>query len=240
MTRSVCGKGAIICIHTYNERENIDRIVPAVLDQAPGANVLVVDDNSPDGTGRIADAMAAQDNRVKVLHRTQKEGLGKAYLAAFEWALNKDYKYIVEFDADFSHDPRYLPEMFERLESADVVVGSRRVKGGGVENWDVMRRFLSWGGSMYAKTILQVPVRDLTGGFNGFHRRCLDIIDYASIRSTGYAFKIEIKYRCVKKGLKIVEMPILFPDRTHGASKMSTDIMLEAMIQVVKLRLGML
>ena len=240
MTGEACGEGAVICIPTYNERENIDRIVPAVLARAPGANVLVVDDNSPDGTGQIADALAARDDRVKVLHRVGKEGLGKAYLAAFEWALGNGFDVIVEFDADFSHDPGYLPEMLERLKTADVVVGSRRVPGGGVANWGVHRRFLSWGGSVYAKTVLQVPIKDLTGGFNAFHRRSLDLIDYASIRSTGYAFQIEIKYRCIKKGLKVVEMPILFPDRTHGISKMSTNIMLEAMVQVVKLRLGLM
>jgi dolichol-phosphate mannosyltransferase len=240
MTLDACGEGAVICIPTYNEQENIDRIVPAVLDRAPAANVLVVDDNSPDGTGEIADALAARDRRVKVLHRAGKEGLGKAYLAAFEWALSGSYDVIVEFDADFSHDPAYLPEMFERLKTADVVVGSRRVPGGGVENWGAHRRLLSWGGSVYAKTVLQVPISDLTGGFNGFHRRCLETIDYSSIRSTGYAFQIETKYRCIKKGLKVVEIPILFPDRIRGTSKMSTNIMLEAMIQVLKLRLGLM
>jgi dolichol-phosphate mannosyltransferase len=234
------GKGAVVCIPTYNERENIERIVPAVLEQAPGANVLVVDDNSPDGTGAIADRIAARDQRVNVLHREEKQGLGRAYLSAFKWALDNGYRYTVEFDADFSHNPRYLPEMLERLKSADVVVGSRRVKGGGVENWSAWRRFLSWGGSVYAKTVLQVPVRDLTGGFNGFHSHCLEAIDYKSIRSTGYAFQIEIKYRCIKEGLKVVEMPIVFPDRAHGVSKMSTDIMFEAMAQVLKLRLGRL
>jgi dolichol-phosphate mannosyltransferase len=234
------GEGALICIPTYNERENIGRIVPAVLEQAPGANLLVVDDNSPDGTGSFADDLAARDQRVKVLHREEKQGLGKAYLTAFKWSLDNGYRYTVEFDADFSHNPRYLPEMFERLKNADVVVGSRRVKGGGVENWSAWRRFLSWGGSIYAKTVLQVPIRDLTGGFNGFHSRCLEAIDYKSICSTGYAFQIEIKYRCIKEGLTVVEMPIVFPDRTHGISKMSTNIIFEAMAQVLKLRLGRL
>lgn len=232
------GDGGLICIPTYNERENIGQIVPAVLDKAPGAKVLVVDDNSPDGTGAVADGMAASDRRIHVLHRSEKEGLGKAYLAAFAWALSHGYRYVVEFDADFSHNPNYLPEMFDRLTRVDVVVGSRRIKGGGVENWGAFRRFLSWGGSVYAKTVLQVPIRDLTGGFNGFHSRCLETIDYASIRSTGYAFQIEIKYRCVKKGLVVEEMPIVFPDRIRGNSKMTTDIMGEAMIQVLRLRLG--
>jgi dolichol-phosphate mannosyltransferase len=240
MTSQAIGKGAVICIPTYNEQENIERIVPAVLEHAPGAHVLVVDDNSPDGTGALADKLAANDPRVQVLHREGKEGLGKAYLAAFAWAIDRGYDHIVEFDADFSHNPAYLPDLFHGLTRADVVVGSRRIKGGGVENWSAMRRALSWGGSLYARLVLGVEVMDLTGGFNGFHRSALEAIDYATITSTGYAFQIEIKYRCVKKGLKVTEMPIVFPDRTHGTSKMSASIMGEAMVQVVKLRLGLM
>jgi dolichol-phosphate mannosyltransferase len=232
------GNSALICIPTYNERENIETIVPAVLERAPRANLLVVDDNSPDGTGAAADALAAADERIHVLHRREKEGLGKAYLAAFAWGIEKRYEAIVEFDADFSHNPAYLPEMFRRLGASDVVVGSRRVKGGGVENWGIHRRLLSLGGSWYARTVLGVPVRDLTGGFNGFHRQVLEAIDYQTIDSTGYAFQIEIKYRCIKKGFRVVEMPIVFPDRVRGASKMSANIMGEAMVQVLKLRLS--
>lgn len=240
MVESTVGKGAVVCIPTYNERENISRIVPAVLEQAPAASVLVADDNSPDGTGDLADELAKNDSRVHVLHREGKAGLGKAYLAAFAWALEKGFDIIVEFDADFSHDPKYLPEMLSRLRNADVVVGSRRVDGGGVENWNWIRRGLSWGGSLYARTVLGVPVMDLTGGFNGFHRHALEAIDYATISSTGYAFQIEIKYRCVKKGLTLEEMPIVFPDRVRGVSKMSPNIMGEAMMQVIKLRLGLM
>ena len=236
MSDSTVGDGAIICIPTYNERENIERIVPAVLAEAPSANILIIDDSSPDGTGELADKLAESEARVHVLHRQGKEGLGKAYLAAFEWAVEKGYELVVEFDADFSHNPKYLPELFSRLEKTDVVVCSRRVKGGGVENWGWHRRLLSWGGSFYARTILGVSVKDLTGGFNGFHRQALEKIDYKTIESTGYAFQIEIKYRCLKSGLQVEEMPIVFPDRTHGESKMSSNIMFEAMVQVWKLR----
>ena len=230
------GKGALICIPTYNERENIVEIVPAVLEMAPMANVLIVDDNSPDGTGEAADEMARRDERIHVLHRSQKEGLGKAYLAAFSWALERAYNAVVEFDADFSHNPRYLPDLFHRLGYNDVVVGSRRIKGGGVERWGIHRRLLSFGGSLYARCVLGVPINDLTGGFNGFRRCVLEAIGVQTIKSTGYAFQIEIKYRCVKKGFSVVEMPIVFPDRVRGESKMSANIMGEAMIQVLKLR----
>lgn len=231
------GAGALICIPTYNEAENLPRIVPAVLEAVPEAHVLVADDNSPDGTGALADEIAARDGRVHVLHRRGKEGLGKAYLAAFAWALERDYRYVFEFDADFSHDPKYLPGFVAVLErGADVVVGSRRVAGGGVENWGAMRRFISWGGSLYARTILQVPIRDLTGGFNGFRREALEVMDLEGVGSTGYCFQIELKYRALKHGFKVVELPIVFPDRVHGVSKMSGDIFMEAVVQVWRLR----
>jgi dolichol-phosphate mannosyltransferase len=230
------GKGALICIPTYNEKENIEDIVFAVLKEVPLANILIVDDNSPDGTGQIADRLSASDKRVHVLHRERKEGLGKAYLAAFQWAVDLGYLSIVEFDADFSHNPKYLPEMLRRLTESDVVVGSRRVENGGVENWGIHRRFLSWGGSVYARLVLGVKVRDLTGGLNAFRREVLLAIDYSTIRSNGYAFQIEIKYRCIKKGFRVVEIPIVFPDRTRGQSKMSATIMGEAMMQVLKIR----
>lgn len=240
MTDSQIGARAIICIPTYNERENITRIVPAVLAAAPGASVLIVDDNSPDGTGELADELSKNHAHVHVLHRSCKEGLGKAYIDAFSWAIRNAYEIVVEFDADFSHKPAYLPEMFELLTEADVVVGSRRIKGGGVENWGLFRRALSWSGSLYARVVLGVPVMDLTGGFNGFHRHVLETIDYRTIRSTGYAFQIEIKYRCIKHKLRLVEMPIIFRDRTRGQSKMNAGIMGEAMVQVIKLRLGLM
>jgi dolichol-phosphate mannosyltransferase len=231
------GHGAVICIPTYNEAENLPRIVPAVLEAVPEANVLVVDDSSPDGTGRLADGLAAADVRVKVLHRKGKEGLGKAYLAAFRRAIDLGYEYIFEFDADFSHRPSYLPGFLQRLaEGADVVVGSRRVPGGGVENWGAARRFISWGGSLYARTVLGVPVKDLTGGYNGFRRQALERLGLEEVSSTGYCFQIELKYRALKRGLRVVELPIVFPDRTHGVSKMSARIFREAVLQVIRLR----
>ncbi|MCK9461244.1 MAG: polyprenol monophosphomannose synthase [Proteobacteria bacterium] len=231
------GAGALVCIPTYNERENVERIAAAVLEAVPLANVLVVDDGSPDGTGGIADAMSLLEPRVHVLHRAQKEGLGKAYLAAFSWALDRGFRFVVEFDADFSHDPAYLPEMLRRLEGADVVVGSRRVPGGGSENWTLGRRLVSAAGSVYARTVLGVPIRDLTGGFNGFRREALEKLDLGRIGTSGYGFQIEIKYRAVKAGLRVEEFPILFRDRRAGTSKMSAGIFVEAMINVIRLRL---
>jgi len=231
------GDGALICIPTYNERANLERIVPAVLAQVPGAHVLVIDDASPDGTGELADAMAAVDGRVHVLHRAAKLGLGRAYVAAFDWALERGYRFAIEFDADFSHDPAGLPSMLERLDRADVVVGSRRVPGGGVENWGPGRRLVSWAGSTWARLVLGVPVRDLTGGFNGFRREALEIIGYRDIRSAGYGFQIEIKYRASRAGLRVEEMPIVFRDREEGSSKMSAAIFVEAMVEVLRMRL---
>nr|XP_061810402.1 undecaprenyl-phosphate mannosyltransferase-like [Nerophis lumbriciformis] len=172
------------------------------------------------------------------LHRQGKEGLGKAYLAAFSWALQRDYKYVFEFDADFSHNPAYLPAFVKLLERHDVVVGSRRVPGGGVENWGPMRRFISWGGSLYARTILGVGVKDLTGGFNGFRREVLEGIGLGDVATSGYGFQVELKFRCLRRGYDVVEAPILFPDRVLGKSKMGPHIIGEAMMNVVKLRLG--
>jgi dolichol-phosphate mannosyltransferase len=238
VSEACIGKGALVCIPTYNERENVERIAAAVLAAAPGAHVLIVDDGSPDGTGALADGVAAREPRVHVLHRARKEGLGKAYLAAFAWALDRDYRFVVEFDADFSHDPAYLPEMLRRLESADVVVGSRRIAGGGSENWTLGRRIVSAAGSAYARAVLWVPIRDLTGGFNGFRREALERLPLAAIGTSGYGFQIEIKYRAVKAGLKVEEFPILFRDRRAGTSKMSAGIFVEAMLNVLRLRLG--
>ncbi len=231
------GAGTLICIPTYNERENLPLIVPAVLEALPLAHVLVVDDASPDGTGQLADEMASADERILVLHREGKAGLGKAYLAAFEWALARDYEFIFEFDADFSHKPEYLPGLLGLLASqADVVVGSRRISGGGVENWGAARRFISWGGSMYSRMVLQVPVRDLTGGFNGFRREALLAIGLDEVSSSGYCFQVELKYRACRKGLRVIESPIIFPDRERGVSKMSGEIFVEAVKQVWRLR----
>ena len=231
------GAGAVICIPTYNEIENLPRVVPAVLAEVPQAHVLVVDDNSPDGTGKLADEMASKDPRIQVMHREGKQGLGKAYLAAFRWALQHGYQFIFEFDADLSHNPRYLPGFIQALaDGADMVVGSRRVAGGGVENWSASRRFISWGGSFYSRLVLGVPLQDLTGGFNGFRRETLQGIGLEEVESSGYCFQIELKYRALRRGFKVVEGPIVFPDRTHGVSKMSSKIFMEAVVQVWKLR----
>lgn len=232
------GAGAVICIPTYNEIENLPRVVPAVLEAVPQAHVLIVDDNSPDGTGALADEMAAKDPRIQVMHRKGKEGLGKAYLAAFNWALQRGYQFVFEFDADLSHNPRYLPGFIQALaDGADMVVGSRRVPGGGVENWGLVRRFISWGGSFYSRLVLGVPLQDLTGGFNGFRRQTLEGIGLPEVSSSGYCFQIELKYRALRRGFKVVEGPIIFPDRTAGVSKMSSKIFMEAIAQVWKLRL---
>jgi dolichol-phosphate mannosyltransferase len=229
---------ALVCIPTYNERENIEAIVQAVLKADPRVDILVVDDNSPDGTGQLADALAAKDSRVRVLHREKKEGLGRAYLAAFRWALAEGYTYILEMDADFSHDPRYLPSFLDAaLAGADLVLGSRYVTGGGTVNWGVGRQIISKGGSLYARTILGVGVHDLTGGFKCFNRRVLEGIGLDQVQSTGYAFQIELTYRTLKKGFTVREIPIVFEDRRVGQSKMSRKIFLEALTMVWKLRL---
>jgi dolichol-phosphate mannosyltransferase len=229
-------RSALVCVPTYQEAENVGPIVEAILAAAPEAHVLVVDDGSPDGTGALADAIAARDPRVKVLHRKAKEGLGRAYLAAFAWALERGYGLVLEMDADFSHDPRYLPAMLEKAREADLVLGSRYVAGGGTVNWGLGRKLVSRGGSLYARTILGVGVRDLTGGFKCFRREVLEAIDLASVQSTGYAFQIELTYRAVIKGFRVAELPIVFADRRVGHSKMSRRIVLEAMRRVWSMR----
>ena len=225
---------ACVVLPTYNERENVPQIVPAILAASPAVDVLVVDDNSPDGTGALADALAARDRRVRVLHRPRKEGLGRAYLAGFAEALRSGYGRIMEMDADFSHDPARLPVLLAT--DADVVLGSRYVAGGGTVNWGLGRRILSRGGSLYARTILGVPVRDLTGGFKCFRRKALERLDLGSVRSSGYAFQIELTFRAIRRGLKVVEVPITFADRRVGKSKMSRRIVAEALWMVWKIR----
>ncbi|GMU11226.1 MULTISPECIES: polyprenol monophosphomannose synthase [Corallococcus] len=228
---------ALVCIPTYNERDNIGPITQAVLAADPRVDILVVDDNSPDGTGQLADELAAKDPRVRVLHREKKEGLGRAYLAAFRWALAEGYTYILEMDADFSHDPRYLPTFLDAAEGgADLVLGSRYVAGGGTVNWGVGRKIISRGGSLYARSILGVDVRDLTGGFKCFNRRVLESIHLDEVRSTGYAFQIELTYRTLRKGFTVREVPIVFEDRRVGHSKMNKKIFVEALGMVWKLR----
>ncbi len=229
---------ALVCIPTYNERDNLEAITRAVLAADPRVDILVVDDNSPDGTGQLADELAANEPRIRVLHREKKQGLGRAYLHAFRWALDAGYAFICEMDADFSHDPRYLPRLLDEAEAgADLVLGSRYVPGGGTVNWGILRQFISKGGSLYARTILGVPVRDLTGGFKCFRRRVLETIDMEAVRSTGYAFQIELTFRTLKQGFSVAEIPIVFEDRRVGQSKMSRKIFLEALVMVPKLRL---
>jgi dolichol-phosphate mannosyltransferase len=225
---------ACVVLPTYNERENLPGIVPGILAAAPELDVLVVDDDSPDGTGELADELAARDARVFVLHRPRKEGLGRAYLAGFAEALERGYGRILEMDADFSHDPARLPALLKT--DADLVLGSRYVEGGGTVNWGLGRRLLSKGGSFYARTILGLSIRDLTGGFKCFRREVLESIDLASVRSSGYAFQIELTYRALKRGFKVREVPIVFTDRRVGKSKMSRRIVAEALWMVWKIR----
>ena len=230
-----------LVIPTYNEAENIGPIVNAAareLDRAvPGEHrILVVDDNSPDGTGALADALAAESDTVEVLHRAGKEGLGKAYIAGFGRALEGGAELVMQMDADFSHDPAYLPNLLTAAEQADMVLGSRYVKGGGTRNWGLARRLISRGGGVYARTILGVEVRDLTGGFKCIRRSVLEAIDLPSVRAEGYVFQIEMTYRAIKSGFRVVEVPIVFSDRTAGTSKMSSRIALEAMLAVPRLR----
>jgi dolichol-phosphate mannosyltransferase len=226
---------ALICLPTYNERENLGPIIEAIL-AAAEADVLVIDDGSPDGTGRLADEIAARQPRVKVLHRAAKEGLGKAYLAGFAWALARDYDLVLEMDADFSHDPKYLPVLLEKAREADLVLGSRYVPGGGTVNWGVGRRIISRGGSLYARAILGIPTRDLTGGFKCFRREVLEAIDLGSVECSGYAFQIELTYRAIRRGFRVMEVPIVFADRRVGQSKMSRRIVLEAIRKVWSIR----
>jgi dolichol-phosphate mannosyltransferase len=230
---------ATVCLPTYNERENLEAMLRAL---APlGVNVLVVDDNSPDGTGEIADRLAAELGFVSVLHRERKEGLGPAYLAGFRLALANGAEYVLEMDCDFSHDPSDVPRLLAACEEgADVALGSRYVPGGGTENWGLARRIVSWGGSFYARVLLGVPTRDLTGGFKCFRRRVLETLELDAIHSKGYAFQIETTYRALRRGFRIVEVPIRFVDRTEGHSKMSRAIFLEAVWKVPLLRLAAL
>ncbi len=228
---------ALILIPTYNERDNLEPITTAVLAAEPRCDILVVDDNSPDGTGQLADELAKKQPRIKVLHREKKEGLGRAYLHAFRWGLEAGYQYLVEMDADFSHDPKFLPKLIDAaVDGADLAVGSRWVTGGGTINWGPGRQFISRGGSLYARTILGVGLRDLTAGFMCFRRSTLEALDLDAIQSTGYGFQIELKYRIVKKGLTVKEIPIIFEDRRVGQSKMSRKIFAEALAMVWKLK----
>ena len=231
---------AWLILPTYNEAENVERFVRAVLEQlatvAPDHHVLVVDDSSPDGTGDIADRLAAELEPVEVLHRSAKEGLGRAYLAGFEYALRRDAALVLEMDSDFSHDPADLPRLITAAANADLVLGSRYVEGGGVRDWGLLRRLVSRGGSWYARVLLGVPVRDLTGGFKCFRREVLEALDLEGVHADGYGFQIELTYRAQRAGFRIVEVPIQFRDREAGSSKMSARIAIEAVWKVPALR----
>ncbi len=227
----------LIVTPTYNERDNLAEFVGAVHAAAPTVDVLVVDDASPDGTGALGDALAAADPRVSVLHRPGKLGLGTAYVDGFQLALTRGYDVVLEMDADLSHDPAYIPRFLEAMAAgADVVLGSRNVPGGGVEGWGPGRHVLSKGGSLYSRTILGVGVRDLTTGFKAYTRRALQAIDPGTLRSNGYSFQIETTYRALRRGLRVVEVPIVFVDRRAGRSKMSRRIFAEAIVEVWRLR----
>ena len=228
---------ALVVIPTYNECENLPQIVPAILAQDPRVEILVVDDGSPDGTGTIADAFAAQDPRVHVLHRANKEGLGRAYLAGFAWALQRNYAYVFEMDADFSHDPKNLTRFIEAATDADLIVGSRYASGVNVINWPMSRLLLSWFANKYARWITGLPLTDATGGFKCFRSEVLAAMPFDKVRSNGYAFQIEMSFRAWKKGFRIKELPIIFTDRMEGRSKMNGRIVREAIWMVWWLRL---
>jgi dolichol-phosphate mannosyltransferase len=229
---------AVVCLPTYNERENLEAMLRALGDK--GVHVLVIDDSSPDGTGRLADGFAEELDYVSVLHRDEKEGLGPAYLAGFRRALADGAELVLEMDCDFSHDPKDVPRLIAAAADADLVLGSRYVTGGGVRNWGLVRRFISAGGSWYARVLLQVRVRDLTGGFKCYRRAVLESIDLEAIHSKGYAFQIETTYRALRAGFRVVEIPITFVDREAGGSKMSRAIVAEAIWKVPVLRLAAL
>jgi dolichol-phosphate mannosyltransferase len=230
---------SIVIIPTYNERENLARLVTALLAQNNGIDVLIIDDNSPDGTGHVADRLARQCARVHVMRRAGKLGLGTAYVAGFEYALAHGYDRVVEMDADFSHRPQDLPALLAATEKADVVIGSRNVAGGHVVNWSPLRQAISKGGSAFARLALGIPIRDCTSGFKAFRREALERLDLSALQSNGYAFQVEVNYACARSGLRIAEVPIVFPDRTAGSSKMSSRIVLEAAWLVIRLRLGL-
>ncbi len=226
----------LVIIPTYNEKENIGKIIPLVLEQDPDIEVLVVDDNSPDGTGKIVEEIIATNRRVNLIQRVKKSGLGTAYLAGFQYALENGYDYIFEMDSDFSHDPAYIPYFLSAIREADLVLGSRYIKGVNVVNWPITRLLLSYYANVYARWVTGLPVKDSTGGFKCFKKEVLEKIGLDRIHSNGYAFQIEMSFRAWKKGFKIKEIPIIFVDRREGESKMSKKIVREAIWMVWKLR----
>ncbi|MCU0484304.1 MAG: polyprenol monophosphomannose synthase [Chloroflexi bacterium] len=236
--RSAAGAGAWVVLPTYNEAENLAAIAGAILDALPAANLLVVDDGSPDGTGGIADGLAAADERVRVLHRRAKAGLGPAYLAGFRAALDGGATSVVQMDADWSHDPAVLPRLLAPIENGavDLALGSRYTAGGSVVDWGFLRRFVSRGGSLFARIVLGLPARDLTGGFKAWRAEALRTIDFGGVHAGGYVFQIEMTYRAHRLGARILEVPITFRDRRVGQSKMSRRIVAEALLVVLQLR----
>jgi dolichol-phosphate mannosyltransferase len=230
---------ACVCLPTYNEHENLERMLRALSDVlGPDDRVLVIDDGSPDGTGEIAEQLKTELPFVEVLHREQKEGLGRAYIAGFAWALEHGAELVLEMDCDFSHNPADVPRLIEAAAEADLVLGSRYVPGGGTRNWSRVRRAISVGGSFYARTILHIPIRDLTGGFKCYRRAVLETIEPGTISARGYAFQIETTYRTLRSGFRVVEIPIIFIDREVGGSKMGKSIVLEAFWKVPAIKLG--
>jgi len=227
----------LVIIPTYNERENIERIVPLVLEKDTSIHVLIVDDGSPDGTGQIADGMAKEDGRIVVIHRKNKSGLGTAYIAGFKFALERGYDFIFEMDCDFSHDPEYIPHFLEAVRDTDLVLGSRYRSEVNVINWPMYRLLLSYYANVYSRIITGLPVKDATGGFKCFRREVLEAIELDKVKSNGYSFQIEMSFRAWKKGFKIKEIPIVFEDRRLGQSKMSKKIVREAVWMVWRLRL---
>lgn len=233
------GSSSLVITPTYNEKENLETFLEGVFEHLPSAHVLVVDDSSPDGTGELADQMAEREQRVHVMHRESKQGLGTAYRAGFAWALERDYELVFEMDTDLSHDPVYLPLFVRALEDeADMVIGSRNVPGGSVEGWGPHRHIISRGGSLYSRTVLGVKIKDLTSGYKGFRRRVLETLDWDSFSSEGFFFQVETNYLAHKAGFRIQEIPIVFKDRTAGKSKMNSTIFLEALLKMWTLRLG--
>lgn len=230
----------LIIIPTYNEIENLRPLLEAIFANAPQTDILIVDDNSPDGTGALADQIHDEDARVHVLHRSGKLGLGTAYIAGFKYAIAQGYDAAFEMDADFSHDPKYLPDFLKAIEQADLVIGSRYVQGGDTPNWTLLRRIISGGGNTFARFVLGLPIHDCTAGYRCYRRQVLESIDLDSIQALGYAFQVELVYRVLKAGFKIVEIPIVFMDRRVGKSKMSRTIFIEGFLWVIRARLGQL
>ena len=229
---------SLVIVPTYNERDNVEPLVRALLAADDTPDVMVIDDGSPDGTGEVVDALAAETPRVIARHRAGKQGLGTAYVAGFRYALAHGYERVVQMDADFSHRPEDLPRLLAAAERADLVVGSRNVPGGRVVGWSPLRQLISKGGSRYARLVLGLPIRDCTSGFKCFRRRALESLDLDAIRSSGYAFQVEVNHACAVAGMRLAEVPIVFPDRVRGASKMSARIVFEAAWLVLRLRLG--